>query len=306
MIRLLIAAGLLQVLTSRPAAAQREEAGVRIHKVNPGDSLELLAAEYYGDRRHKIFLMIENRFDHPRPLKPGERLRIPVSQDITTAEGDTLASLATTYLGDARHGHTLAEFNGLAPDGSLAAGITLSVPLRVTYRATAPSTLRAIALALFADGGKAALLKDYNGLTSDNEAAGDAITVPIYLRVQPSKRRAPDAESAERVRRRTGITDEARRALPLGRASWLLGDFAGVKRALAGLVPNFSYLDGALVAEIGVLLGSAYVAFDDRETARATFAEVLERAPRHSLSAVEHSPKVREVWQQAGGTVASP
>jgi LysM repeat protein len=288
----------------RRVLAQPDE-GIQVHKVGRGDSLELLAAEYYGDRQHKIYIMIENRLDHPRPLKPGERLRIPVSHDVTTDNGDTLASLAQTYLGDARRARFLAEFNGLgdlASDTPLAAGMTVSVPLRVTYRAAAPATLHAIATAFFADGRKAQLLKDYNFLTDDTIDAGESITVPIYLRVQSSKRRPPDAESAERIKRRTALIEEVRAALPIARAAWARGDFATVKE-LARFVPMLSYLDSELVAEVGVLLGSAYVAFDDQETARATFGQVLKRIPNHLLTTYDHSPKVRAVWQQAGGAV---
>jgi hypothetical protein len=176
--------------------------------------------------------------------------------------------------------------------------------LRVTYRAASKASLRAIAISLFADARKAALLKDYNFLEGGEVEVGETIVVPIYLRVQPSKRRPPDSESAQRSRRRAEVTDDARRRLPIARAAWTRGDFATVRLELARFVPIFSYLDATQVADVGVLLGSAYVAFDDPVTARATFAEVLERMPRHQLSTTEHSPKVREVWRKAGGEIA--
>lgn len=285
------------------AQAASSPAGVSIHKVQKGDSLDLLAAEYYGDRRHKIYIMIENRLDHARELKPGERLRIPISSEVTVKVGDTLESLAAQHLGDERRARYLAEFNGLSTDSSVAAGMSLSIPLRVTYRASNDESLRAVAAALFADGDKAALLKDYNGLTVDKLEKGQTITVPIYLRVQPAKRRPPDADSVALTAKRTEVLERARRVLPGARAAWKAGDYHAVKRDMAALVGDFPYLDADLVVEIGVLLGSAYVAFDDVDTARATFEQVLERSPRHALSAYDHSPKVREVWKKAGGTV---
>lgn len=296
-------AALLVAARALPAAAQPSEPAVTIHKVEKGDTLELLAAEYYGDRRHKIYIMIENRLDHARDLKPGEKLRIPVSDEVTVAVGDTLASLAGEYLGDERRAKYLAEFNRLDDGGSLSAGMSLSIPLRVTYRANGKEPLKAIAAGLFRDDRKAALLKEYNFLRGDTLDKGQAITVPIYLRVQPSKQRPPDAESKALVARRTEVLEQAKRVLPSARAAWKAGDYAAVKRELAELMKTFPYLDTELAVDVGVLLGSAYVAFDDVDTARATFEQVLERSPRHTLSAYAHSPRVREVWLKAGGEV---
>ena len=288
------------------ASAQSDDDGTRIHKAQPGDSLELLAAEYYGDRRHKIYIMIENGFDHARELKKGERLRIPVSADVTVGVGDSLETLAAQYLGDARRSVFLADFNGLAADGALAAGLTLSVPLRVTYRAAGVERLEAIAQALFADGKKAALLKAYNFLDNDELKKGDSIIIPIYMRVQPSKRRPPDADSQALASKRNQVLDLARKALPKSRTAWKGGDYSMVKRELAELVKAFPYLDPELVVEIGVLLGSAYVAFEDLETAHATFEQVLDRSPNFALEAYAHSPKVRDAWRKAGGVIAEP
>ena len=64
-------------LLAVPARADRD---YLTYKVRAGDSLALLAAEYYGDRNHAVFIMVANKLDHPRPLKPGEKLRIPVSR----------------------------------------------------------------------------------------------------------------------------------------------------------------------------------------------------------------------------------
>ena len=63
------------------------------------------------------------------------------------------------------------------------------------------------------------------------------------------------------------------------------------------------YLDTELATEAGLLLGSAYIAFDDLDSALATFSKVARRNKEVVLSAKEHSPKVRKVWTQAASTV---
>jgi LysM repeat protein len=289
--------------TPAPAAPDSEVAGVAMHRVKRGDTLELLAAEYYGDRRHKIYIMIENRLDHARDLKPGERLRIPVSNEVTVAVGDTLKSLAAQYLGDERRAKYLAEFNGIEPGGSVAAGMSITVPLRVSFRAARREPLSGIAAGLFADASKAQLLKEYNFLRRDALGKGEAIVVPIYLRVHPSKRRPPDAASISLLARRTRALETARHALPEARKAWDKGDYGAVRSMLAALVSSFPYLDTELVFEVGVLLGGAYVAFDDPDTARTHFQQVLEREPGRALRAFDYSPKVCDVWRKAGGKV---
>jgi len=79
----------LALAVATPAHAQDATKSIVIHKVTKRDDLQLLAAEYYGDRNKVIFIMVENHMEHPRALKTGERLRIPVSRNITTKPGDT-------------------------------------------------------------------------------------------------------------------------------------------------------------------------------------------------------------------------
>jgi LysM repeat protein len=282
-----------------------EAASVAIHRVRRGDTLELLAAEYYGDRRHKIYIMIENGLDHARDLKPGERLRIPVSNDITVGRADTLDSLAARYLGDERRARFLAEFNSLDPKGTVAAGMSITVPLRVTYRAARREALADIARSLFADGRRAQTLRDYNFLKRDTLEKGEQIVVPIFLRVHPSKRRPPDAESIVLMTKRNEVMEISERQLLAARRAWDTGDYAKVKSTLSELVVNdsYAYLDTQRVVEIGVLLGASHIAFDETDIALTHFRAVLKRAPAYALSAFEYSPKVCDAWRKAGGRV---
>jgi nucleoid-associated protein YgaU len=130
-------------ITMALATAAHADRDYLTYKVKAGDSLALLAAEYYGDRNHAVFIMVANKLDHPRPLKPGEKLRIPVTRVVTVAVGDTLEALAQSYLGDKRRARYLAEFNDLAAGDSLVAGASLSIPFHVTHTAAGDETLAA-------------------------------------------------------------------------------------------------------------------------------------------------------------------
>lgn len=285
-----------------PAQADAQTSrGNERYKVRKGDTLELIAAEYYGNRVHKIYIMVENGLDHDKPLKRGQRLRIPVSERITTEPGDTLASLADVHLGNASRVAYLAEFNNMKPTSTLAVGQELTIPMRVNYRANGSEKLRDIALSLFADARQADLLRDYNGLDSDELSPGQIISVPVpKVQIQASKFRPPDAEASARATERRTMMERAQRALPRARNAWRSGDFARVKQELTRL--EVDYLDTELATEAGLLLGAAYIAFDDVDSALATFSKVARRNGEVVLDPKEYSPKVTEVWKK----VATP
>lgn len=275
------------------------------HRVKKGDTIPLLAAEYYGDRRHAIFIMVANKMQHDRPLKPGERLKIPMNREVTVAPGDNLESLAETYLGDMRRSVFLAEFNKLEVDASLAAGDTVQIPVQVTHTAAGRESISAIAAAYFARRKKAKLIRDYNFTSKKFLEAGEKVVIPLtHVQVRRSRLPKPDKQSQQLVAKRTQMQELARKSLQHAHAAWRDGDFAAVKRALTRI--DTDYLDRQLAVEVGVLLASTYVAFGDKDSALATFRMVRERSPKHKLSTYDTSPRVREVWEQAGGEVAEP
>ena len=297
---LLIALALLGlVLGAGPARADRDYI---VHKVKQGDSLDLLAAEYYGDRHHAIFIMVANRLDHPRPLRPGEKLRVPVTRDVTAAVGDTLEGLAQIYLGDKRRAAFLAEFNGLQVDEGLAAGTVLTVPFHVVHTAAGSETLDSIAAAYFGDSKNAALLRRYNFLDRDALQAKDTIVIPIrHVKVRESALPPVDAESRARTEKRKATEAAAARALPAAQAAWRAGDAAEVRRGLIGIDLDFLGVERAVA--IGMLLGAAYVALGDDDSALAVFHRALERRAGTKMHAYRFSPRVRALWQKAGGAV---
>ncbi len=272
------------------------------YRVRQGDTLELVAAEFYGDRRYAVFVMVANRITHPKPLRPGERLKLPVNRDVTTAPGDTLKSLATTYLADEKRATFLAEANKLEPDASLPAGMKISIPFHVTHVAATDEKVSSIAAAYFGDTKNADLLVRYNFLERPVVAKGEEIEVPVFhVRVRESKLPPIDENASKRVNEREQIAARAVTALPTAMAAWRDGNFAAVKRELFEL--NVDYLDAQLAVDISILLGAAYLALDDEDSALAKFRQARSRKPDHSISPYWFSPRVREVWVKADGRV---
>lgn len=302
--RALLAAAIIVASVAAATAARAQNLETIKERVRRGDTLELLAAEYYGDRQYAVFIMKANKLTHPRKLRPGEKIRIPIQREITAAVGDTLVGLAEEHLGDARRAEFLAEFNNLSPTATLAAGQKIVIPFHVTHRADSLETIESIAAAYFRDSKKAALLRRYNFTDKEALAKGEKLVVPIYnVRVRQSKMPPRDSESTEREARLREMEERAMSALPRARASWRSGDYALVKKELVDI--DLDYLPDSVAAEVGVLLGGAYIAFDDTDSALATFQKVLSRKPDQKLDAYAFSPKIRAVWKKAGGEVDS-
>ena len=90
-------------------------------------------------------------------------------------------------------------------------------------------------------------------------------------------------------------------AIPVARHAWRIGDYTAVKKQLADV--DVAFIEVGAAVEVGVLLGSAQIAFGDTEAALQSFRHVLDRRPSHTLRQVDHSPKVLAVWKKADGQV---
>lgn len=293
---------LVVMLAAIPSSAAAQVSKPILHKVDRGDSLELLAAEYYGSRHHAIFIMKANRMTHSRPLKPGETLNIPISVDVTVRVGDTLDGLAATHLGDERRASFLAEFNQLDPADSVAAGQKIIIPFHVTHTAEGKVTLRDLSLAYFGSAKYKKLLGDYNFLSSSTVGKGQKVIIPIvHVRVRPSKLPKLDDESAALATKRREEQEKAKSRLTAAAGEWRSGRYRKVLALLTDIDTDF--LDAMQAVGVGVLLGSAYVAIDDKDSARSAFKKALERRKSFSLTRYYHAPKIIKVWEDAGGTV---
>lgn len=295
-----IAAGLV-IVTPPSAHAQR----VDMHRIKSGDTLALLAGEIYGNRRYAILIMAANNLKHDAELRTGRRLKIPVNHEITTNDGDTIASLAEQHLEDPRRQKFLAEFNNISPGASLPVGMAIRVPLVVPHTAAGRERLGAIAAAYFAGdkSGKAKLIREYNFLASNTLEAGQTIWIPIdNVEVRQSRRPKPDADSRARAEKRKEMQKLAQKALSRAENAWYEGNYDAVKGLLTTI--ETAYLDTEDAVAIDVLLGRSYVAFGDTDTALSRFRKALGRSAGHTLDPYYYSPKVLDVWVEAGGQVS--
>ncbi|HTL34029.1 MAG TPA: LysM domain-containing protein [Kofleriaceae bacterium] len=287
-------------------ASAHAQTATQTIRVKPKDSLDLIAAEYYGDRQAAVFIIAENKLKKDK-LAPYTKLRIPVTRDIVTEKGDTFAKLAEQYLGDKAHAAALAEYNDLQPTDTPAIGTPLTIPFQVTHVADGTETLASIAQTYLGDPKQAEALRKYNGLDKTSIEKGESVLVPALtptLRVRPGKSIGLDAEAKARKEEHLHAMRSIEEVLPSAHASWLRGDFKHVKDLLQPFSDNTDMLDMKAAVDLNVLLAKSLIAFDEKAAAIEAFKRVLERKNWHQLSSYAESPKVIEVWKQAGGQVS--
>jgi LysM repeat protein len=296
-----------KTLVTPPAAPQKPPASgtgapqrpVIVHRVRKGDTFELLAAEYYGSRDFGVFVLLANGLSHPRPLKPGEKLDIPTAWKYRIAEGDTLVGLAQRLLGDQRRAAFLAEINNITLQTTLGIGDELTIPYHATHEAATREDLASLAAAFYRDPAKADLLRRYNFRPSGKPLnKGDTITVPLF---DVHARMPEDPEADRRARKVREMSSQVREALPRARAAWALGDYALVRSTLIGI--DEEYLDPETGAAAAFLLGEAFLALGDMDSARRMFGIARERKPDLSIRPDEKSPKICDEWKRTGGKV---
>jgi LysM repeat protein len=294
----------IAILVAYAAPARAQEADVS-YRVKQGDTIELIAAEFYGDHaRTAAFVAEENKLKPPYKVYPGERLKIPVTREIATAKGDTFASLAAKYLGDDKRAPFIAELNHMRPGDLLPTGTVIALPFHVAYVAQGTESLAAVATAFFGDAKQADAIRMYNALDKSSLDKGESILVPVLnVRTRPEHTPTLDADSAQRHDEQKLARADAQTALPIARAAWREGEFGQVRDVLKPVAKRFDYLDTPTAIDVGLLLGKAHVAFEDKDAAIAVFQQVHDRAGDETMSAYAESPKVLEAWRAAGGAI---
>ncbi len=302
-----VLATLAVVALAAPARAQPDANDTLVYRVRQGDTLDVVAAEYYGEKTLASFIVTENHMvepkqPKPRGLRPGERIRVPVTREIATAKGESFEALAQAYLGDSKRAAFLAEFNGISIEENLPAGTVLVVPLRVQHTAASGESFAMIAQYYYGDAKQADVLKRYNGSDKAGIEKGESIIVP-YLRGRSTKIATLDPDGKDRRDKQKKAIADAASAVPLARSAWMLGDFETVKSALARVADELDFMDAPTAVEIGILLGKAHVAFDETDAAVAAFTQAIDRKPRTTLAPYRDSPKVLAAWRKARGHV---
>lgn len=296
----LIAAGI--------AAAPR--AGGHVHVARAGETLDQLAALYYGSARKAMVIRAANGFLHPDDgrLIEGEHVEIPEVRYHRAAAGDTWETLADRFLGSIRRGKHLAEMNGEIEESAIVEGQIVRIPYQLLYVLAPDETLKGVAAQYLGTSFDADWLRGYNLLKKKRTLGrGDALLVPL---VGAELTEAGKARAAAAEARRPTDEDRERQARAAREIAGLRDDYAAGRYARVLAAAGRLLGGGGLTVpqEVGVTkyLASAYVAFGEREAAIEAFAAALAAQPEMELSPITTSPKVLEAFREAQKRARAP
>lgn len=292
---------------------------VVVYTAKNGDTPESVAADYYGNRSQAIFLIESNGLERDKPLKPGQKVRIPTAFKYRVKKGDTLEGLAQKFLDDKRRAAFLAAFSGLRGTDKLREGQELQVPFQHVHRAELPESVQSVARAFYGDASKEKLLLDYNFRTTKMLAKGEKLLVPIaHVRIRsvrlvetpekvashklPDKDKTPPPLAAappkEAQKREEELAERVGKQLQIAENAYKDGGYSDVPAVLDKVLTSEDPSEAQL-AEIFRLKAFAYVALGMDELAVSAFREVIARRPDVTLDEATVSPKIRAALDRA-------
>lgn len=295
-------------------------ARVVVYTAKAGDTPESIAADYYGNRSQALFILESNGLERDKPLRPGQKVRIPTAFHYRVHKGDTLEGLSKKFLDDGRRAPFLAAFSGMRPTDKLREGQDLLIPFQHVHRADKPESLQSVARDFYNDQSKAKLLADYNFRTAPMLAKGERLLVPIAhvkirsVRLQPIVEKAPDkgtkskeppatptfaaAPAKEAQKREAELAERVGAQLAIAEKAYKDGSYSDVPSVLDKVLTAEDPSEAQL-AEIFRLKAFAYVALGLDELAVNAFREVLARKPDVTLDEATVSPKIRAALERA-------
>ncbi len=269
------------------------------HTLRKGESLAIVAKQYYGDPGKAIFLLEYNGVRDPRTVKPGRRIVIPEVKFHQVQRGDTLALIAKRYLNDAKKSRALAQLNRIQDPKSLTPGTKVTIPVEILHTVRKGESLSSIAKRYYGHFDASKLIARYNGIKDPiNLEVGTRLILPISDLHIVKKKKSPSRPSARPSTPPRGREGEA--FLEKGTSDYFMGDYIGsvknLKKAVAsGLTKNDD------ISKAHRFLAYSYVALNDREKAKDSFRQALRVDPDLQLDPVYVSPKIMEVFEEVKG-----
>ena len=298
-LRPLLAAVLLALALSGPALAQSPFT----HIVRSGETLASIAQRYYGDPRRETVLVTENGLDAQGvPIVVGLRLVVPSVAYHRVRAGETWASIAERYYGDARRAFVLVEANHGSQDQP-SEGAELVIPYPLRHVAGPSDTVQRLAAAYYGTDApeNIARLRRFNGLGGNHLDRGQIVLVPLVdLTLSEEGKRLVVVETGH------AASGGEIRALQESIAAQLPGLGEHVRRgryveaiALGHRLLGTGQLTGNQVVTIQRELGTAFVAIGREDLAVRAFRAALQRQPDLELDSVRTSPVVMRAFLRA-------
>lgn len=151
---------------------------VRIHRVEPGETLSALALRFYGDAERYPLIAAASGVPDPDVVKVGQQLLFPDYTRYTVSSGETLSHLASRFYGQADLSRLIAAASGITPDAAVTPGQQLIIPELRRYAVAPGDTLSALASRFYGDASFYPPIADVNGIADPGAiSSGQALVI---------------------------------------------------------------------------------------------------------------------------------
>lgn len=268
------------------------------HVVKRGETLAQIAENVYGKVEMERLLVAANGLDAAGGLSivPGMRLEIPAVEYHRVAAGESWASLAIEYLGDAERGDVLAISNDGTPWIPPVLGQEIRIPYNLRHIAGANDSTLGIAYKYSGDRDQAWMLDKYNHLKGRAIRRGDVIIMPLWDLPLTEAGKSEAAQAGTVTRSESGGRGRESQKKADAEIPLLLGEVRGGRYveavARGSKLLGLGDLTRVQLALVSRYLTEAYVALDVNGQAEASCVAWLEADPSAALDPIELSPKI--------------
>lgn len=270
------------------------------HTIRSGESLAIVAKQYYGDPAKAIFLLEYNGITDPRTIEPGRRLIIPEVRFHRVRRGETLALIAKRYLNDPKKSRGLVQLNRIKDPKSLSPGMKILIPVEIIHTVKKGESLSSIAGKYYGQFNTSELIALYNDIKDPiNLKVGTRLILPI------SNLKIVRKKSPTQPRTRQPQPPPGKRAgkefLEKGTSDYFMGDYVGaVENLRKAIESGLNEKDD--ISKAHRFLAYSYVALNERVKAKDSFRQALKVDPDLRLDPVYVSPKIMEVFEEVKGS----
>lgn len=273
------------------------------HVVREGETLASIARLYYGDPKREGVLVAENGLGSlgGTNVTAGMRLVVPWTHYHRVREGETWATIAERYYGEASRAFVLLDANKASRRGQPAVGAELLIPYPLRVVADQNDTVQSIAAAFLGGSSKknVSMLMRFGRAKKGKLVRGQVVLVPMGdLTLSEEGKRAIEVQSGRIVEGGDvrAVQQWAEERIPEALAHERAGEYPECV-ALASRLLGTGKLAATQVVTLQRVLGSAYVALGRPQLAAEAFREALRLQPDLELSRIETSPKVLRAFE---------
>jgi hypothetical protein len=290
--------GLFLFAGSVTAAAERQAAAFP-YLVKQGETLAQIASRMYGDPKLETILAGANALDSKggSAIVAGMTIEIPAAGHHRVAAGEGWASIALSYLGDARRADVLARANRAVPWVPPAEDLEIEIPAVLPHIAGDGETSSTLAARYYGNANRGWELNAYNARPEAPLVRGDVVLVPLLELSLTEEGKSAAANAIERAHSEGHTAALLAQRKAEGELPLLLADLHATRYVEAVARGNMLLGGGDLtkpvLAQIHRALLEAYVALEAPAAAAGACAAWLANDPRASLDPKWTSPKIR-------------